>query len=47
MLLTGKTRFIDKIDERLNAANALVSLLTGVYDDVARVSSTYSPRDSH
>ncbi len=47
LLLTGKTRFIDNIDERLSAANDLVSLLTGVYDDVARVSSTYSPRDSH
>jgi predicted MarR family transcription regulator len=45
LLLTGKTKFIDDIDERLSAANDLISLLTGVYDDVARVSSTYSPLD--
>jgi predicted MarR family transcription regulator len=45
LLLAGKTKFIDNIDERLSAASDLISLLTGVYDDVARVSSTYSPVD--
>jgi len=45
LLLAGKTKFIEDIDERLTAATDLMALLTGVYDDVARVSSTYSPMD--
>jgi predicted MarR family transcription regulator len=43
LLLTEKTNFIDQIDEKLHAANDLLSLLTGIYDDVARISATYSP----
>ncbi len=46
LLLIGKTRFIHKIDKHLSAANDLQSLFRNVYDDVARVSSTYSPLDS-
>jgi hypothetical protein len=46
LLLIGKTRFSDNIDERLGAANEMISLLTDVCDDMARVSSTYSPLDS-
>ncbi|MFK8050379.1 MAG: winged helix DNA-binding protein [Halioglobus sp.] len=43
LLLTEKTNFIDHIDEKLHAANDLLSLLTGIYDDAARISATYSP----
>ncbi len=43
LLLTEKTKFIDNIDEKLESANQLVSLLTGIYDESARISATYSP----
>ena len=46
LLLTEKTKFIDNIDDRLHAANDLLSLLTGIYDDAARISATYSPVES-
>lgn len=43
LLLLEKTKFIDNIDTKLHDANALLSLLTGIYDDAARISATYSP----
>lgn len=43
LLLLEKTKFIDHIDTKLQAANDLLSLLTGIYDDAARISATYSP----
>ena len=43
LLLLEKTKFIDNIDTKLHAANDLLSLLTGIYDDAARISATYSP----
>ena len=46
LLLTEKTKFIDNIDDKLHAANDLLSLLTGIYDDAARISATYSPVES-
>ncbi|HIE86168.1 MAG TPA: transcriptional regulator [Gammaproteobacteria bacterium] len=43
LLLLEKTKFIDNIDTKLHAVNDLLSLLTGIYDDTARISATYSP----
>jgi hypothetical protein len=34
---------VGEIDEKLERATQLLSVLTGVYDDVARVAATYSP----
>jgi predicted MarR family transcription regulator len=42
-LLTGRTELVSEIDEKLQKATQLLSVLTGVYDDVARVAATYSP----
>ena len=42
-LLTGRTELVSEIDEKLERATQLLSVLTGVYDDVARVAATYSP----
>ncbi len=42
-LLTGRTELVSEIDEKLRKATQLLSVLTGVYDDVARVAATYSP----
>ena len=42
-LLTGRTELVSQIDEKLREATQLLSVLTGIYDDVARVAATYSP----
>lgn len=42
-LLTGRTELVSEIDEKLKEATQLLSVLTGIYDDVARVAATYSP----
>ena len=42
-LLTGRTELVSEIDEKLREATQLLSVLTGIYDDVARVAATYSP----
>ncbi|MEM8662080.1 MAG: winged helix DNA-binding protein [Pseudomonadota bacterium] len=42
LLLADKTQFIDNVDERLDSSRRFVSLLTGVYDEVARESPTYT-----
>jgi predicted MarR family transcription regulator len=42
-LLTGRTELVNEIDEKLQKATQLLSVLTGIYDDVARVAATYSP----
>ena len=42
-LLTGRTELVSEIDEKLQEATQLLSVLTGIYDDVARVAATYSP----
>ena len=41
-ILTTQTNSIDKIDDRLRDATRLISLLTGLYDEAARVTATYS-----
>ena len=42
-LLTGRTELVSEIDRKLQEATQLLSVLTGIYDDVARVAATYSP----
>ena len=42
-LLTGRTELVSEIDEKLKEATQLLSVLTGIYDDVARIAATYSP----
>ena len=42
-LLTGRTELVSEIDDKLEEATQLLSVLTGIYDDVARVAATYSP----
>ena len=42
-LLTGRTELVSEIDDKLQEATQLLSVLTGIYDDVARVAATYSP----
>lgn len=42
-LLTGRTELVSEIDKKLQEATQLLSVLTGIYDDVARVAATYSP----
>ena len=42
-LLTGRTELVSEIDSKLQEATQLLSVLTGIYDDVARVAATYSP----
>ena len=42
-LLTGRTELVSEVDAKLNEATQLLSVLTGIYDDVARVAATYSP----
>lgn len=42
-LLTGRTELVREIDRKLQEATQLLSVLTGIYDDVARVAATYSP----
>jgi len=44
-ILTAQTRSIDQIDARLRDATRLISLLTGLYDEAARVTATYSELD--
>ena len=38
-----RTELVNEIDEKLEKATQLLSVLTGIYDDVARVAATYSP----
>ena len=42
-LLTGRTELVSEVDAKLREATQLLSVLTGIYDDVARVAATYSP----
>ena len=42
-LLTGRTELVSEIDEKLQEATQLLSVLTGIYDDVARIAATYGP----
>lgn len=42
-LLTHRTELVSEIDGKLQEATQLLSVLTGIYDDVARVAATYSP----
>ena len=41
-ILTEQSNDIERIDERLRDAARLISLLTGVYDEAARIAATYS-----
>tara|TARA_R110002110_G_scaffold205066_7_gene417348 strand:- start:506221 stop:506793 length:573 start_codon:yes stop_codon:yes gene_type:complete len=45
-LLTNKTSMIEDVDAKMEQATQLISLLTGIYDDVARASATYTSIDS-
>lgn len=42
-ILTEQTKTIDRVDEKLREATKLISLLTGLYDEGGRISTTYSP----
>ena len=42
-ILTEQSKNIDRIDEKLTEATKIISLLTGLYDEAARISSSYSP----
>ena len=42
-LLSGRTELVGEIDRKLQEATQLLSVLTGIYDDVARVAATYRP----
>ena len=42
-LLTGRTQRVSESDQKLQEATQLLSVLTGMYDDVARVAATYGP----
>ncbi len=42
-ILTEQTKNIDRINEKLAEATGLLSLLTGLYDEVGRITSSYSP----
>lgn len=42
-LLTEQTRNIEDVDRKLAESTRLISLLTGLYDEAARISTTYSP----
>tara|TARA_X000001036_G_scaffold193817_1_gene182769 strand:+ start:2143 stop:2706 length:564 start_codon:yes stop_codon:yes gene_type:complete len=44
-ILTEQTKNIDRIDEKLVEATGLLSMLTGLYDEVGRITSSYSPVD--
>lgn len=44
-ILTEQTKNIDRVDEKLKEATRLISLLTGLYDEGGRISTTYSPID--
>ena len=46
-ILTEQTKNIDRIDEKLKEATKLISLLTGLYDEGGRISTTYSPINSN
>lgn len=41
-VLTGQTRNIENVDEKLRETARLLSLLTGVYDEAGRISAAYS-----
>lgn len=45
ILLTEQTNRIENIDQKLHDTASFVSLLTGIYDEAARVSATYSDLD--
>jgi predicted MarR family transcription regulator len=45
-LLTSKADFIENVDIKMEDATKLISILTGIYDDVARASATYTPIES-
>ena len=42
-LLSGRTELVGEIDRKLQEATQLLSVLTGIYDDVARVAATCRP----
>lgn len=42
-ILTEQSKSIDRIDEKLTDTAKTISLLTGLYDEAARISSSYSP----
>jgi predicted MarR family transcription regulator len=42
VLLSDKTKIIDDIDKKLDDSRRFIGLLTGIYDEVARESPTYS-----
>lgn len=43
LMLTDQTRRIEDIDGKLSESSHLISMLTGVYDEACRISSTFSP----
>lgn len=45
-ILTNQSKNIDRVDEKLNHATRIISLLTGLYDEAGRISASYSPIDS-
>jgi predicted MarR family transcription regulator len=42
LVLTEQTKSIEEIDRKLYESAKLISLLTGLYDEAARISATYS-----
>lgn len=42
-ILTEQSKNIGRIDEKLTEATRIISLLTGLYDEAARISGSYSP----
>ena len=44
-ILTEQTKNIDQVDEKLQEATKVISLLTGMYDEAGRKSASYSSID--
>ena len=38
-----QSKNIDRVDEKLDETNKLISIMTGLYDEAGRITATYNP----
>ena len=42
-ILIEQSKNIDRVDEKLDDTNKLISIMTGLYDEASRITATYNP----
>ena len=42
-ILMDQSKNIDRVDEKLDEVNKMISIMTGLYDEAGRITATYNP----